>query len=734
VVVFSGYSDDAGEPGVACTGIIGVADPTDTTPAIRFRSGKQNGTGWQALGSDETVAQFQNYTTSLMTILGDGNVGIGTATIPHGGVGYAKLAIEGTNSSSAGPHVQFTTASDDYPLLQIIPWTHDDVSLMFDSYYDGGYKSSDAGSNYRLLKNADKFQIQYDSGIAAGSVVTWNAGMVLDNSGNVGIANTAPCAPLHIKADPANTSQPQGANNAPLADSHTALFINGTGSALNEKIGLQFGSWSNHSIGGIFGVTKDSANSTSGHITFDMRKATTDTSLTEVMTITNSGNVGIGETAPSAPLEITDTGSGIKGLLKLNNNRGGSQADADGVGILVEGAIQDNANSTTYGRIICQFDDVTQGTIDSSWRFKNYVANNETEVLSIVGGNATFTGTIGSGAITSTGKVTATSLEVTTNDMSLDSDTHANFQIDRGSTGYHSGLLFYTAGALKWRITQQGADNILKILGNSDADVVTFTDTNATFAGDITADEITLNSDSHAYVNLNSSAANTASWFKVLRGGTGQWLLGCEGGDESFQMYNLVSNNGTKFRLTQTGNATFAGTVHLDGVINFPSVTAGSWVGRNHAYDTMELMGYGAEFMIGSQHSSIYINYRTCNSNISGMTPTLWLWNAGSSTSWATHKASAWNTGSDIKLKKDIEPIPYGLDAINLLQPKKYKLKQDDSENLGLIAQDVEGIIDEIVSSDDKSDTKFLNYTQLIPVLIKAVQELSAKVEALENA
>jgi len=145
-------------------------------------------------------------------------------------------------------------------------------------------------------------------------------------------------------------------------------------------------------------------------------------------------------------------------------------------------------------------------------------------------------------------------------------------------------------------------------------------------------------------------------------------------------------------------------------------------------------MGYGAEFMIGSQHSSIYINYRTCNSNISGMTPTLWLWNAGSSTSWATHKASAWNTGSDIKLKKDIEPIPYGLDAINLLQPKKYKLKQDDSENLGLIAQDVEGIIDEIVSSDDKSDTKFLNYTQLIPVLIKAVQELSAKVEALENA
>ncbi|KKL83372.1 hypothetical protein LCGC14_1975380, partial [marine sediment metagenome] len=32
-------------------------------------------------------------------------VGIGTATIPHGGVGYAKLAIDGTSSNAAGPHV-----------------------------------------------------------------------------------------------------------------------------------------------------------------------------------------------------------------------------------------------------------------------------------------------------------------------------------------------------------------------------------------------------------------------------------------------------------------------------------------------------------------------------------------------------------------------------------------------------------------------------------------------------
>ena len=43
-------------------------------------------------------------------------------------------------------------------------------------------------------------------------------------------------------------------------------------------------------------------------------------------------------------------------------------------------------------------------------------------------------------------------------------------------------------------------------------------------------------------------------------------------------------------------------------------------------------------------------------------------------------------------------------------------------------------MVDEIVLNDEKTEKLSLNYTQLIPVLIKAVQELSAKVEALENA
>lgn len=120
----------------------------------------------------------------------NGKIGLGTATIPHGGVGYAMLALDGANASANGPHVQFTTASDDYPLIQLWNWQHDEIALIFDAYFDGGWKSSDAGSNFLLFKLNDIWRIRYDSGIAQGGAISWNDGISLDISGNVGINAT----------------------------------------------------------------------------------------------------------------------------------------------------------------------------------------------------------------------------------------------------------------------------------------------------------------------------------------------------------------------------------------------------------------------------------------------------------------------------------------------------------------------------------------------------------------
>lgn len=145
----------------------------------------------EAEDTDVTILRCSNAGGDVVVLLNNGNLGIGTNTIPHGGVGAAKVAIEGTNASTSGPHMQFTTDSDNYPLVQLLAWTHDDITISFDAYFDGANaKSSDVGSNYRIHKQNDLFMIKYDSGIALGANLTWNIGTTLNTSGQFGIGVT----------------------------------------------------------------------------------------------------------------------------------------------------------------------------------------------------------------------------------------------------------------------------------------------------------------------------------------------------------------------------------------------------------------------------------------------------------------------------------------------------------------------------------------------------------------
>lgn len=88
---------------------------------------------------------------------------------------------------------------------------------------------------------------------------------------------------------------------------------------------------------------------------------------------------------------------------------------------------------------------------------------------------------------------------------------------------------------------------------------------------------------------------------------------------------------------------------------------------------------------------------------------------------------------SDIRRKKDIEHIAYGLDEVLALNPVSYQLRNRDSGvELGLIAQEVREIIPEVVDEgDDPDHTLAMDYTDLIPVLIKAIQEQDARIDAL---
>jgi len=97
--------------------------------------------------------------------------------------------------------------------------------------------------------------------------------------------------------------------------------------------------------------------------------------------------------------------------------------------------------------------------------------------------------------------------------------------------------------------------------------------------------------------------------------------------------------------------------------------------------------------------------------------------------------ATSWAAVSDIRLKKNVKPLTYGLSKINQLDPVRFDYIEDESEDskrIGFIAQQVQPVVPEAVTGTQ--DTYFgVSATELIPVMINAIKELSAKVTALEQ-
>ncbi|MBO6515315.1 MAG: tail fiber domain-containing protein [Bacteroidia bacterium] len=106
----------------------------------------------------------------------------------------------------------------------------------------------------------------------------------------------------------------------------------------------------------------------------------------------------------------------------------------------------------------------------------------------------------------------------------------------------------------------------------------------------------------------------------------------------------------------------------------------------------------------------------------------------GSSGAYLSSGAGTWASISDRRAKQDIEDISYGLSHIMNLRPSTYKYKGGELQSLGFIAQEVREVIPEVVNvPENKEEMMSVRYTELIPVLTRAIQELNQKVENLES-
>jgi hypothetical protein len=100
-----------------------------------------------------------------------------------------------------------------------------------------------------------------------------------------------------------------------------------------------------------------------------------------------------------------------------------------------------------------------------------------------------------------------------------------------------------------------------------------------------------------------------------------------------------------------------------------------------------------------------------------------------------TASATAYNTSSDQRLKENIVDAPSASDDIDAIQVRSFDWKADGShQKYGMVAQELQGVAPEAVTGDADSDEMMgVDYSKLVPMLVKEIQSLRARVQQLEN-
>lgn len=277
-------------------------------------------------------------------------------------------------------------------------------------------------------------------------------------------------------------------------------------------------------------------------------------------------------------------------------------------------------------------------------------------------------------------------------------------------------------------------------------------------------------------VGIGSSSTNSSYALSVNPNSAGNGIL-LNDPVNGYLMFGAKSGSGYGMLLENTSSSNSSPTIY-----GYNGGTAGGYGLYGYVADGTGSGGAGV-FGYNSNYGYGVGSYCYNGSGVYGYSQNyVGVWGAtGNSSSYAGYFAGdVYSTGSylgsDQKLKQNIQDFNSAMDIINQLHPKKYDYRQDGNYKLmnlpkgshfGLIAQEVEKILPNLVketkfestygkapkklspdgkneaSASTKSETidfKAVNYTELIPIIIKGMQELQSanaeqqeKIKELEN-
>jgi hypothetical protein len=331
-------------------------------------------------------------------------------------------------------------------------------------------------------------------------------------------------------------------------------------------------------------------------------------------------------------------------------------------------------------------------------------------------------------------------------------------------------------------LSATGRDIVFRTNGSGSNTLVLASTGAATFSGDITAPNINLN-------GLARIQNPTTGGYLSLYGNTGGLYLGAfnGSGNQNYMFINVSGNVGIG---TLSPNATLslygASTAYMNFrnstnisstfgfVIEATSNESELW---NYANGYMRFGTANTERMRIRNDGIILIGTTAYNSALKGVlinpdgyafytvdnnttsTANIYLNRLNADGKLLIFQKNTTDTGyistntyslpSDLNFKKNISNLELGLNLVTKLRAVSYNHKIDDDDaalSTGFIAQELEQSLAELgvkenefyilqhkPNEDQKQSQYWLDYTKMIPILVKAIQELKAEIDELKN-
>ena len=557
---------------------------------------------------------------------------------------------------------------------------------------------------------------------------TFYTAMSLQRDGNVGIGTTAPDNLLHIK---------EALNNSASWDANydSGLQIENTSTVTNSYSQIHFRSAT--ADGSIRLLYQGSGND--GDLAFLIDDA-------EAMRITNDKYVGIGTTVPSNLLHIEwsddqNPGTG-KGLLFTNSE--GSIADGQLLGTIGFDSTDGNvpSNNLHASAYIAAYAAETHGTSDKGGdlAFGTAPINQDDDTASTERMRILSSGNVGIGTaspqielhVDSAAQATATAITYSVASGTIGDTNTLGLLNFGGKDDNHSLANGYNAASI-----QCDADSAWD--GGNRGTKLRFNTTDGT----TTNTKMTIRKDGN--VGIGTTAPNAL--LEIDQGAADDAIMKFVSSDVAHGMTDIVETDVyASFVKAQaaSGGLMIRGWKDADGVAGAALSLNGN---LGEAADTTKsTSAEGIVEVNATIKSSATVGAAGSDGNlmvIQNNATTRFIFDAEGT----MHGDEAAATFSDSRLKTNIEAIPYGLSELLQLEPKRFDKQSgsfDDSGNvvlednkrkrIGFIAQEVKAIIPEVVKDVDETESFYsLNDGSLMAVLVKAVQELTAKVEALES-